>query len=65
MTETKKDGQSEAYRLLRETLAMCKVARPGDRSVTDRAYAVVITDLEKIVSYYNYWINEYGEHNPL
>lgn len=56
MIEEKKDGTNEAFRLLSETLEMCKITRPGDRSMQDRAFAIVITDLEKVLSYYRYWI---------
>lgn len=49
--------QEQAWGQLEDTLNAVKFARPGDRSMKDRAYAVVITDLERIVAYYDYWIN--------
>lgn len=53
-------AQAKAFRLLQETLAATKAAKPNDRGVQDRAFAIVITDLEKVVSYYEYWIIKNG-----
>lgn len=55
--------QQLAYRLLNETLAACRAAKPNDRSTQDRAFAVIITDLEKTVAYMDYWVNGNGSGN--
>lgn len=30
--------------------------KPNDRSITDRRYAIVITELEKVIAYYETWV---------
>lgn len=49
-------AQNKTFRLLNEALDMCRLAKPNDRSAQDRAYAIIITDLEKTIAYMDYWI---------
>lgn len=41
---------------IKQALGELQEAKPGDRSEIDRRYAITITDLEKVLSYYEYWI---------
>lgn len=47
------DALIEAYRSL-------KAAKPGDRSEKDRRYAVAITKMEDVLSWYHYMIGHDG-----
>lgn len=50
VTETRvADAIKQALNELRE-------AKPDDRSEIDRHYAITITDLQKVLAYYEYWI---------
>lgn len=39
------------YVLMQETLNSLKLHKPNDRSELDRRYAVMITDMEKVIAY--------------
>lgn len=43
---------SEGYKALQAALEALKATKPNDRSEADRAYAICITDLEKLIAYY-------------
>lgn len=45
---------SESLKLLREALDEVRNQKPNDRSELDRVYAVVITDIEKVIAYLHY-----------
>jgi len=49
-------AQMKAWRLLREALDAVQEAKPEDRSMIARRYAVVATMLEKAVAYFGHWI---------
>jgi hypothetical protein len=42
--------------LLKDDLEMLRRSKPNDRSEKDRRYAIVITELEKVVAYFAHWI---------
>ncbi len=41
---------------IKNALDVLQEAKPGDRSEIDRRYAITITELEKVLAYYEYWI---------
>ncbi|MFZ1752726.1 MAG: hypothetical protein WBO46_15035 [Caldilineaceae bacterium] len=41
---------------IRAALREMQEAKPGDRSEIDRRYAIAITEMEKALAYYEYWI---------
>jgi hypothetical protein len=45
---------------IQELLQMLKENKPDDRSELDRRHAIILTDLEKIMAYYDYYIVRYG-----
>lgn len=45
-------NETKALTLLREALAAMREQKPNDRSDTDRAYAVAITEMEKLFAYF-------------
>jgi hypothetical protein len=48
--------EREIYLQLDKTLTELKKSKPGDRSDKDRAVAITITDLEKIMAYYAVYV---------
>lgn len=42
--------------LLYDVLKRLEELKPKDRSETDRRFAIVITELEKIIAYYDYYV---------
>lgn len=46
----------DGYEVLNNSLEILQQIKPNDRSAMDRRYAIVITDLEKIIAYYNQFI---------
>ena len=48
--------EEETYILLQEILAAMRVAKPEERSEKARRYAVAITEMEKVVAYFQTWI---------
>lgn len=57
LAELDKDMQT-AYHLQVALQAM-KDSRPNDRSAADRHWAVAITDMERIIAYFDYFIMRY------
>ena len=47
------DGDEEVIFALRKALALARKNKPNDRSEKDRLYAITITDLHKIVSFFD------------
>lgn len=47
--------------LLKAALAQLQAAKPNDRSEVDRRYAVTITEQEKVIAYYDTFINRAKE----
>ena len=43
---------------LSEALIAMREAKPNDRSELDRCYAVLITDMEKLITLYGAWIED-------
>lgn len=43
---------------LYEALEQLRAAKPGNRSERDRRYAVSITELEKVIGYFNTFVVE-------
>jgi hypothetical protein len=41
---------------LRIALETLEKYKPNDRSKIDRHWAVAITDLEKVIAYFDYWV---------
>jgi len=56
-----KSSKERAFELLKETRDELQNAKPNDRSSVDRAYAICITDLERVTAYFDYWINRIDE----
>jgi hypothetical protein len=54
-TPVKPQEHDDLY-ALQQTLSRLVSNKPNDRSPKDRHYAVMITDLEKIIAYYRYFI---------
>lgn len=48
--------ESKALQLLKEALEAMREAKPEDRSELARRYAVSITELEKVMAYYLYFV---------
>lgn len=48
--------ESEALQNLKVALETMKAAKPAERSELARSYAVAITDLEKLIAYYCYFV---------
>ena len=46
----------EVNQKLAEALAAMKDAKPNDRSEEDRYAAIAITDLEKVIAFYNFYV---------
>lgn len=44
------------YLVLTNALVALRDAKPSDRSEMDRRWAITITEMEKVVAYYNSWI---------
>lgn len=49
---------------LLDTLSRLREMKPNDRSNRDRGYAVTITELEKVIAYFNTWVTGNGEELP-
>jgi hypothetical protein len=50
--ESKQEISSDFERLLNRL----KASKPDDRSEEDRCWAVTITELEKVIAYYEFWV---------
>lgn len=48
--------EEETYILLQETLVAMRKAKPEERSEKARRYAVAITEMEKVIAYFQTWI---------
>jgi hypothetical protein len=46
----------EVLKSLRQSLKQMRDAKPNDRSEADRRYAVAITEMEKVIAYFDTWI---------
>ena len=44
------------FELLYDVLEEVRAKKPNDRSEVDRRYAILITELEKLVAYSEYWL---------
>ncbi len=44
------------YLVLTGALITLRDAKPNDRGEMDRRWAITITEMEKVVAYYNSWI---------
>ncbi len=44
------------YQVLASALITLRDAKPNDRSEMDRRWAITVTEMEKVVAYYNSWI---------
>ena len=49
-------NDSKALELLKAALEAMKAQRPNDRSERDRYAAIAITDLEKLVAFFAYFV---------
>jgi hypothetical protein len=47
---------SKTLALLKETLEAMKAQKPNDRSERDRYAAIAITDLEKLIAFFAYFV---------
>ena len=47
---------SEVYTLLEQTISALKAAKLAERSEAARHYAIVITELEKVIAYFKVYI---------
>lgn len=46
----------KAYHALQDALTALQAAKPGDRSDADCNYGICVTDLQKIIGFYNTYI---------
>lgn len=49
-------GLTKEHSLLVEALEELREAKPNDRSDKDRRYAILITELEKLIAYYYVYV---------
>ena len=49
-------NDSKALELLRASIEAMREQKPNDRSELDRRYAVAITEAEKLLAYYLYFV---------
>jgi hypothetical protein len=54
-------SDAEQFERLVEALRLLKANKPADRSEKARAYAIVITEMEKTVAYFKLWIIQGAE----
>jgi hypothetical protein len=50
------NGIDTCVRELNEALVALRAAKPDERSETAQRFAVTITDLEKVIGYFETWI---------
>jgi hypothetical protein len=50
------ENKQEISSAFESLLNRLKTSKPDDRSEEDRCWAVTITDLEKVIAYYEYWV---------
>jgi hypothetical protein len=56
MDATTKDTREYILGQLLESLLVLKDSKPNDRSDDDRRFAITITEMEKVVAYYSYYL---------
>lgn len=56
-----KEGNQEVYAKLFDALQSLRTNKPGNKSEFDRRYAVTITDMEKVLSYFQVYVVEAAE----
>jgi hypothetical protein len=49
-------NDSKTLQLLKEALETMKATKPNDRSERDRYTAIAITDLEKLIAFYVFYV---------
>jgi len=54
------DKKQSAMDALLAAYEAIKTEKPNDRSAPDRAYAVTVTELEKVIAYFKVWALEGG-----
>jgi hypothetical protein len=54
--ETQERKDQEALGILKCALGQLRVSKPNDKSPLDRSYAIVITDMEKLLAYFEKFI---------
>lgn len=52
----KEEQDAACFALLKDDMEMLRRSKPNDRSEKDRRYAIVITEMEKVVAYFAHWI---------
>ena len=50
----------EGFGALKHAKSVIESEKPHDRSSLDRHYAIVLTDIDKIIAYYKVHINEFS-----
>ena len=55
------ENDREVYESIREAVRKAKAIKPQDRSERDRAFAVVITQLETAAAYFAVYAGQEGE----
>lgn len=59
----RRNSNKSAFWALQNAHELLQEMRPGDRSPTDRYYAVAITDMEKVLAYFQtYVLDSYVKH---
>lgn len=48
--------EKRAASAIKQAIDELIAAKPNDRSEKDRRYAITITEIEKVLAYYQYWI---------
>jgi len=49
-------NECRIVRLLNEVLTVIRTGKPDERSEVARRYAVTITELEKVIGYFETWV---------
>jgi hypothetical protein len=49
-------NELNAFTTIQDTIAYLRGLKPNDKSDKDRRYAIVLTDLEKAMAYYAYYV---------
>lgn len=57
--------ETEILALMEHLYTKIREAKPNDRGGIDRAYAIALTDTEKLISFWTVWVKEPAVANAL
>lgn len=58
------DPDHRAAYCLALALHELKTNKPNDRTAVDRHWAIALTELEKVIAYFDYWVCRYTDDAP-